>query len=49
MGAPPSNLAWATIWVVNGERVIIDFGRQRLELPWSEPRSELLTQFTARP
>jgi multiple sugar transport system ATP-binding protein len=45
MGAPPSNLAWATIWVVNGDRVIIDFGRQKLELPWSEPRSEMLTPY----
>ena len=45
MGAPPANLAWATIWVVNGDRVVIDFGQQHLELPWSEPRSELLTPY----
>jgi multiple sugar transport system ATP-binding protein len=49
MGAPPSNLAWATIWVVNGERIVIDFGRQWLELPWSDPRSELLTPYHSQP
>jgi multiple sugar transport system ATP-binding protein len=49
MGAPPSNLAWATIWVVNGVRVVIDFGTQQLELPWNEPRSELLTPYHGQP
>jgi multiple sugar transport system ATP-binding protein len=49
MGAPPSNLAWATIWVLNGDRVVIDFGQQKLELPWSEPRSEMLTPHHGQP
>ncbi|HUC55983.1 MAG TPA: ABC transporter ATP-binding protein [Streptosporangiaceae bacterium] len=49
MGAPPSNLVWATIWVRNGDRVMIDFGGQQLELPWSEPRSELLTPYHGQP
>jgi multiple sugar transport system ATP-binding protein len=49
MGSPPSNLAWARIWVTNGERVVIDFGEQQLELPWSDPRSELLTPHHSQP
>jgi multiple sugar transport system ATP-binding protein len=49
MGAPPSNLAWATIWVLNGDRVVIDFGQQKLELPWSDPRSEMLTPQHGQP
>jgi multiple sugar transport system ATP-binding protein len=49
MGAPPTNLAWATVWVVNGERVIIDFGGQRLELPWTDVRAEALTPYHGQP
>jgi multiple sugar transport system ATP-binding protein len=49
MGSPPISLAWATIWVVNGERVIVDFGRQRLELPWTDPRAETLTFHHGQP
>jgi multiple sugar transport system ATP-binding protein len=49
MGAPPINLVWATIWVENGERVIIDFGTQRLELPWAGSRSESLTLYHGQP
>jgi multiple sugar transport system ATP-binding protein len=43
MGTPPINLVWATVWVENGKRVNIDFGTQRLELPWTGSRSEALT------
>jgi multiple sugar transport system ATP-binding protein len=49
MGSPPINLTWATIWVVNGERVIVDFGPQRLELPWTDPRAETLTFYHGQP
>lgn len=35
--------------MANGDRVVIDFGRQRLKLPWSEPRSELLTPYHGQP
>jgi multiple sugar transport system ATP-binding protein len=49
MGTPPINLVWATIWVENGERVVIDFGTQRLELPWTGPRSESLTLYHGQP
>jgi multiple sugar transport system ATP-binding protein len=49
MGSPPTNLTWATAWVRNGDRVIIDFGRQRLEVPWANPRSEALTPFHGQP
>jgi multiple sugar transport system ATP-binding protein len=45
MGVPPINLVWATIWVENGERVVIDFGGQRLDLPWAGRRSESLTLY----
>jgi multiple sugar transport system ATP-binding protein len=31
--------------VVNGHRVIIDFGTQRLELPWDDAFSEALTPY----
>jgi multiple sugar transport system ATP-binding protein len=49
MGAPPINLVWATIWVENGERVVIDFGTQRLHLPWAGLRSESLTLYHGQP
>lgn len=45
MGSPPTNLAWATVWLVNGERVILDFRGQRLELPWTDVRAEALTPY----
>jgi multiple sugar transport system ATP-binding protein len=49
MAVPPINLAWATIWVENGERVVVDFGTQRLDLPWTGPRSESLTLYHGQP
>ncbi len=45
MSSPPMTLVWATIWVVNGERVVIDFGGQHLDLRWNDPRSEALTPY----
>jgi multiple sugar transport system ATP-binding protein len=49
LGSPPVNLVWATIWVMNGDRVIIDFGTQHLDLGWSESRSEPLTPYHGQP
>jgi multiple sugar transport system ATP-binding protein len=49
LGSPPVNLAWATVWVVNGDRVIVDFGSQRLELPWDDAFSEALTPSHGQP
>ncbi|HEY3907764.1 MAG TPA: ABC transporter ATP-binding protein [Streptosporangiaceae bacterium] len=49
LGSPPINMAWATIWVVNGDRVIIDFGTQHLELDWADTRSEPLTPYHGQP
>lgn len=49
MGAPPINLVWATIWLENGKRVTVDFGRQQLTLPWAEPRAGALTLHHGRP
>ncbi len=45
LGSPPINLVSATIWVEIGERLIIDFGLQRLHLPWADERSESLTPY----
>jgi len=49
IGSPPINLAWATIGMIGGDRVVIDFGRQRIGLPWSEPLSEALTLHLGQP
>jgi multiple sugar transport system ATP-binding protein len=49
LGSPPVNLAWARIWVVNGDRVVIDFGTQYLELGWADSRSEPLTPYHGQP
>ncbi len=49
LGSPPINMTWATIWVVNGERVIIDFGTQHLELGWAATRAEALTPYHGQP
>jgi multiple sugar transport system ATP-binding protein len=45
LGSPPINLAWATIWVQAGAGVVVDFGTQRLELPWAGLLSEALTPY----
>jgi multiple sugar transport system ATP-binding protein len=49
LGSPPINMAWATVWVLNGDRVIIDFGTQHLELDWADRRSEPLTPYHGQP
>src|SRR6266496_3566779 len=40
MSSPPISLVWATIWVVNGDRIVIDFGSQHINLRWTDRRSE---------
>jgi multiple sugar transport system ATP-binding protein len=45
LGSPPINLLSATVWVEHGQRVVIDFGSQQLQLPWTDPRAEILTQY----
>jgi multiple sugar transport system ATP-binding protein len=45
LGSPPINLLSATVWVEHGERVVIDFGSQQLQLPWTDPRTGILTQY----
>ena len=45
LGSPPINLASARIWMEIGERIVIDFGAQSLSLPWSDPRSSMLTPY----
>lgn len=45
LGSPPINLASATIWMEIGERIVIDFGTQAVSLPWSDPRSPMLTPY----
>jgi multiple sugar transport system ATP-binding protein len=47
LSSPPISLAWATIWLVNGDRIIIDLGSQHMDLPWANPRSESLTPYHA--
>lgn len=45
LGSPPINLLSATVWAEHGQRVVIDFGSQQLQLPWTDPRAEILTQY----
>jgi len=47
LSSPPIILAWAMIWLVSGDRVVIDFGRQHMDLAWAHPRSEALTPYHA--
>jgi multiple sugar transport system ATP-binding protein len=49
MATPPINLAWATIWIVKGNRAIIDFGRQQFELPWTDPWAAALKLYHGQP
>jgi len=49
LSTPPISLAWATIWLVPGERIVIDFGSQHIDLAWANPRSESLTPYHTDP
>jgi multiple sugar transport system ATP-binding protein len=45
LGSPPMNLLMASVWVMIGERIVIDFGSQQLYLPWADPRAGALTLY----
>jgi multiple sugar transport system ATP-binding protein len=45
LGSPPINLLAATIWTEPGQRVVIDFGSQQLQLPGTDPRAGSLAQY----
>jgi multiple sugar transport system ATP-binding protein len=49
LGSPPINMISATIWVEIGDRIVVDLGSQALHLPWSDPRSDLLTLYHNQP
>ena len=47
LSSPPISLVWATISLVSGERIVIDFGGQHINLAWANPRSASLTPYHA--
>ena len=49
LGSPQINLAWATVAVHPGDRVAIDLAGQRIELPWTDPRSRALAPYDGEP
>ncbi|MFG2086777.1 MULTISPECIES: ABC transporter ATP-binding protein [unclassified Spirillospora] len=42
LSSPPINLLHATLWAVEGEGLLLDFGPQRLSVPWNDPRASSL-------
>ncbi|MFI0368232.1 ABC transporter ATP-binding protein [Actinomadura sp. 1N219] len=42
LSSPPINLLQATLWAVEGEGLLLDFGQQRLTIPWNDPRASSL-------
>ncbi|MGH3240687.1 MAG: ABC transporter ATP-binding protein [Spirillospora sp.] len=42
LSSPPMNLLQATLWAVEGEGLLLDFGPQRLTVPWNDPRASSL-------
>ncbi|MEV5827066.1 ATP-binding cassette domain-containing protein [Spirillospora sp. NPDC052242] len=49
LSSPPINLLQATLWAVEGEGLQLDFGAQRLLLPWDDPRASWLISQHGRP
>lgn len=49
LSSPPISLAWATVWIMNNDQVVIDFDSQHLNLTWAHPRSESLSLYHAEP
>jgi multiple sugar transport system ATP-binding protein len=49
LGSPQINLAWATVSVHAGDRVVIDFAEQQIELPWTDPRCPDLVPYDGQP
>jgi multiple sugar transport system ATP-binding protein len=48
LSSPPINLLHATLWAVEGEGLLLDFGPQRLTLPWNDPRASALISHHGR-
>ncbi|TDD82424.1 ATP-binding cassette domain-containing protein [Actinomadura darangshiensis] len=48
LSSPPMNLLHATLWAVEGEGLLLDFGPQRLTLPWDDPRASALISHHGR-
>jgi multiple sugar transport system ATP-binding protein len=49
LSSPPISLVWATVWLMNRDRVVIDFGSQHVDLAWAHPQSESLSLYHADP
>ncbi|QFG25707.1 ABC transporter ATP-binding protein [Actinomadura sp. WMMB 499] len=49
LSSPPINLLRATLWAIEGEGLQLDFGAQRLLLPWDDPRASWLISQHGRP
>jgi multiple sugar transport system ATP-binding protein len=45
LGSPQINLTRATVEVREGERIVLDFTAQRIDLPWSDPRRPALARY----
>ncbi|TYB43536.1 ABC transporter ATP-binding protein [Actinomadura chibensis] len=48
LSSPPINLLQATLWAVEGEGLLLDFGPQRLTVPWEDPRASSLISHHGR-
>ncbi|MEU5992666.1 ATP-binding cassette domain-containing protein [Spirillospora sp. NPDC047418] len=49
LSSPPINLMQATLWAIEGEGLLLDFGPQRLLVPWDDPRASALISHHGRP
>ncbi|GAA2458737.1 trehalose ABC transporter ATP-binding protein SugC [Actinomadura vinacea] len=49
LSSPPINLLQATAWAVQDQGVVLDFGPQRVAVPWRDPRSPALIRHHGRP
>ncbi|RKS74811.1 multiple sugar transport system ATP-binding protein [Actinomadura pelletieri DSM 43383] len=49
LSSPPINLLQGTLWTVEDEGLLIDFGAQRLMIPWDDPRTSSLISHQGRP
>ncbi|MFA1539219.1 ABC transporter ATP-binding protein [Actinomadura monticuli] len=48
LSSPPINLLQATLWAIEGEGLLLDFGSQRLIVPWEDPRASALISHHGR-
>lgn len=49
LSTPPINLLQATAWAVEGQGVVLDLGRQRITVPWEDPRAAALISHHGAP